>query len=94
VAGEIEFELPENLTVSCVHPVHEHMEKMVDEESNDKIVIKASAVQRTDTAGLQLLFAFVVAAQERNIQLSWIEPSEKLLDAAEVLGMQEQLAIQ
>ncbi len=87
MAQTAEYELPESLTVAAIHPIHEQFERLVDDQANDHIILHASAVQRADTAGIQLLYALVVAAKERQITLSWNSPSEKLRTAAQVLGM-------
>ena len=93
MAQTVEYQLPENLTVANVHPVHEQFELLVEDKANDHIIIHASSVQRADTAGIQLLYAMVVAAKERQITLSWDNPSEKLRSAAQILGMTGQLGI-
>lgn len=93
MAQTVEYELPENLTVANIHPIHEQFESLVDDQKNDHILLRASAVQRADTAGIQLLYALVVAAKERQIALSWDSPSEKLRTAAHILGMAGHLGI-
>lgn len=93
MANTIEFDLPENLTIANIHPIHEQLEAMVDDQTHDQIVIHAAGVNRADTAGVQLLHAFVVAAKDRQISLDWDRPSKKLLEAADILGMTEALGI-
>lgn len=93
MAQTVEYQLPENLTVSNVQPIHEQFELLVDNQNNDHIILHAAAVQRADTAGIQLLYALVVAAKERQITLSWDKPSEKLRSAAHILGMAHHLGI-
>lgn len=87
----VEIELPENLTVANIHPIHERFEEAVDDKDHDSILIKAASVTRADTAGVQLLHAFVVAAKERNIELDWNKPSEKLCSVVNILGMEKSL---
>ncbi|HMW47866.1 MAG TPA: STAS domain-containing protein [Cellvibrionaceae bacterium] len=53
----------------------------------------AGGVTRADTAGIQLLYALVLAARERQIALTWQNPSEKLRTAAQILGMTSHLGI-
>ena len=91
MANAAEINLPENLTITNIHPVHELLEAMVDDQTHDQIVIHAAAVQRADTAGIQLLYAFAKAAKERQITLDWDQPSAKLISAAEILGMKDSL---
>lgn len=89
----IEIELPENFTVANIHPIHERFEEVVDDKEHDSILIKAASVMRADTAGVQLLHAFVMAAKERNIALDWDHPSEKLCSVAGILGMSKALGL-
>lgn len=89
----VEFELPEQLTVGQVQSLHEQLESLVDDKQNDHIILHGAAVTRADTAGIQLLYALVMAAKERQIALSWREPSEKLRTAAQILGMTSHLGI-
>ncbi len=93
MASTLNYELPEQLTVANVQALHEQLEHMVDDAKNDRIVLQASGVTRADTAGIQLLYALVLAAKERQIALSWEKPSEKLRIAAQILGMSEHLGI-
>ncbi|MFL0799180.1 MAG: STAS domain-containing protein [Agarilytica sp.] len=89
----VDFQLPDNLTIANVHGLHEQLEALVEEEENDKIVIQAGGVTRADTAGIQLLLAFVNSAKEHQISLDWDHPSDKLLTAASVLGLENALGM-
>lgn len=93
VGTSVDFKLPENLTIANVHGLHEELEALVSTKGNDHINLQASAVSRADTAGVQLLLAFVNSAKEHKIELAWQDPSEKLLTAASVLGLQSALGI-
>lgn len=93
MSSEVSFQLPENLTIASVQGLHEQLETLVDQHDHDKIIIQASAVKRADTAGLQLLLAFVNTTKDRQIKLDWNTPSEKLLAAAELLGLEGDLGI-
>lgn len=93
MAATVDISLPENLTIANVHGLHEELEALVGQHENDRVVIHAESVNRADTAGLQLLLAFVHTAKEHQITLDWQEPSEKLISAANVLGLEEALGI-
>ncbi|MEY4590317.1 MAG: hypothetical protein RL497_2393 [Pseudomonadota bacterium] len=93
MAQSLTFELPEQLTVGYVQSIHEQLETLVDDKQNDHIVLQAAGVARADTAGIQLLYALVLAAKERQIALTWDKPSEKLRTAAQILGMASHLGI-
>lgn len=89
----VDFKLPENLTIANVHGLHEEFETLVDTKDCDKVILRADGVTRADTAGLQLLVAFVHATKERQIQVDWDRPSEKLCSAAGLLGVGDTLGI-
>lgn len=94
MASTIDVHLPENLTIANVHGLHEQLEAIVGEKDYDRVVLQAEDVQRADTAGLQLLTAFVHAAKERQLNLDWDKPSDKLCSAASLLGLDGALGIQ
>ncbi len=89
----VELELPEDLTVAHVQGLHEQLEGLVDDQSNDGIIAHGKGVRRVDTAGLQLLLVAKQAADERQISWVWDEPSEVLKEGARLLGMQKKLDI-
>lgn len=89
MATSANFQLPENLTISSVQALHEQLEALVDQSDHDKIHFKADAVSRADTAGIQLLLAFIQSVKERKIELIWDAPSEKLVSAVSVLGLDD-----
>ncbi|SMF36437.1 Anti-anti-sigma regulatory factor (antagonist of anti-sigma factor) [Alteromonadaceae bacterium Bs31] len=93
MASTVSFNLPENLTIANIHGLHEDFEALVDKEECDAIVLRADGVQRADTAGLQLIAAFVKASRERQIQVSWDHPSEKLCTVAALLGLEKMIGI-
>lgn len=93
MAATIDFHLPENLTIANVQGLHEQLEALVGEKDFDKVVLQAEYVQRADTAGIQLLLAFVHATKERQIEIDWDQPSEKLCSAAKVLGLDSVLGL-
>lgn len=93
MADSVSFQLPENLTVANVHLLHEELEALVGRHDHDNIVLLADSVSRADTAGIQLLVAFVRSAKERQIKLDWNNPSDKLIAAATVLGLDTALGL-
>lgn len=93
MASTIDFHLPENMTIANVGALHEEFEALVNEKDCEKVVLQAQDVQRTDTAGIQLLLAFVQASHDRQISVGWDAPSEKLCNAATLLGLDDALGI-
>jgi anti-anti-sigma regulatory factor len=57
------------------------------------IVLIGDKVERADTAGLQLLYAFKQEVEKQSKQLNWQKPSDVLLTACANLGMTESLGI-
>lgn len=82
-----EIQLPAQLTINKVQALQEILEKIADDRNKDRVIIHAADVERVDTAGIQLLYAFVLEARRRGIILEWDHPSAKLASAAELLGM-------
>ena len=93
MAERIEFHLPESLTIANVNSLHEEFEALVNQPDCDKVVLQGRDVHRTDTAGVQLLLAFVFASRERQISIDWDQPSQKLINAASLLGLDTELGI-
>ena len=57
------------------------------------VVINASAVERVDTATLQLLCAFVRERVGHDREVTWREPSAPLIQASKLLGLTELLCL-
>jgi anti-anti-sigma regulatory factor len=62
-------------------------------ESNDDISIDASAVEMIDTAILQLLLAATIKIRSSENKINWINPSDKFISNASLLGLTESLGI-
>ena len=61
---------------------------------NDEIDIHASEVERIDGSALQLLCALFNYADQNNLVINWINPSDALKESAQILGMQQILELQ
>ena len=57
------------------------------------IVLISDKVERADTSGLQLIYAFKKEVEAQNKEMSWKKPSDALLSACEALGMSEALGV-
>ena len=84
-------DLPSNLTIATAETLHEQLEPLLN--GSDDIVLNASAVERADTAGLQVLLAFSKALEARSVAITWSVPAKPLVDAAEQLGLKQLLAL-
>jgi len=56
---------------------------------NDEIDIYAAEVERIDGSALQLLCALFTYANQNNLVINWIEPSDVLIQSAQTLGVQK-----
>jgi hemoglobin-like flavoprotein/ABC-type transporter Mla MlaB component len=56
-------------------------------DKQQTIQIDASRVERIDGTALQLLCALFVEAENNNVSLQWVEPSQALLQAAKYSGL-------
>lgn len=57
------------------------------------IVFHAAELNKVDTPSLQLLLSFIRVANEQNISWEWQEPSNVLIQTANLLGIQELLKL-
>ncbi len=60
-------------------------------EKKPHVVLIADKIERTDTAGVQLVYSFMQYAKEKDVAVTWQKPSENLLETATKLGMSEAL---
>jgi len=60
---------------------------------NDEIDIDASEVERIDGSALQLLCALFSYANQNNLVIHWLKPSDALQQAADTLGLKQVLEL-
>ncbi len=60
---------------------------------NSPIVLDASQLERIDGAGLQLLTAFFQEAVESGLSVSWRNPADTLIYAANLTGLNDVLQL-
>lgn len=87
------FALPAELTAAGVHALHRQFEQFLGNSALTAIKFEAAHVRRADTAGLQLLHAFVRAAEERGLQWELMNVSPVLVRSAKLLGLDAALSI-
>jgi len=83
--------LGSNLSISQVSDLHEKFLDIIREP--ESVVIDASEIEHTDTAGLQCLYSFKVSMDEEGTPVSWDAPSDAFIKAAQLLGMREHLGL-
>ena len=60
-------------------------------EQDAPIVLEAAKLERIDAASLQLIYSFFEKVESNGGEISWSNPSEQLVSAAELLGMKDAL---
>ncbi|HTV85397.1 MAG TPA: STAS domain-containing protein [Dyella sp.] len=90
VSSEARIGIPADCRIADVGDLHR---KLSDAFDAPQIVLDASAVERVDTAALQLLVVFQREAAKRGKQMSWAGVSAPLHEAASQLGLAQTLAL-
>ena len=85
------IELVSNCTVKEAVALKQSLCAVVD--SAQPVTLDATAVERVDTAILQLLCTFVRARVAANLNVVWQGNESPLFEAARLLGLQELLAL-
>lgn len=91
MANSVTVDLPDNLTIATVESLQEQLDPFA--MGSQDVVLNGEGVERADTAGLQLLYAFSQALKSHNAQMSWLNPSSVLTEAANNLGLSDHLAL-
>lgn len=90
----ITFQLPQSLDISVVNETKEMMvQKLHTEKTVEQVNIDARELSRIDTAGLQLLTAFIIDINRQKIEFSWQNVNEELVNSASRLGLNNLLKL-
>ena len=54
---------------------------------NMPVVLISDKIEKADTAGLQLIYAFIKKVELQGSTVTWQKPSDMLYQACEILGM-------
>ena len=87
---ETRIAIPADCRIADVGDLHKQLTGALD---SPQIVLDGSAVDRVDTAALQLLVVFQREAQKRARPVNWAGASVPLHDAATQLGLAQVLAL-
>ncbi|GMR01593.1 MAG: hypothetical protein BMS9Abin19_0994 [Gammaproteobacteria bacterium] len=79
------------LVINNARPLSQEFSQLI--KTNEDISIDASAVEMIDTAILQLLLATTISIRTSKHKVNWINPSEKFIASASLLGLSELLGI-
>lgn len=63
-------------------------------DTNQKVVLDASKVEKIDTSIMQLLTAFCRSASAKGIEVQWKNPNSRILHSAELLGLSNPLGLE
>jgi len=77
--------LGDSLTIEQVAALHADLSSRLDERN---LVLEAGRLTHVDTAGLQLLTAFIRAAEGRGARVEWRAPQAALRESARRLGLE------
>jgi anti-anti-sigma regulatory factor len=87
------FQLPEDLLADNLATVALQLEAVLV-DSPELIEVDAHALELVDTAGMQLLYAFVRDAWQDGKRVAWKDPTPQFEEAARVLGMSHALGLE
>lgn len=89
--GDVVVDLESSIAIADVKQLAGKL-RGLPKESRD-VVLDASRVDAVDTAGLQLLVAFVRDTASQGVNVSWREPPEALCHAAACLDLEGPLRL-
>ena len=89
--GERKYVLDSVLVINNAHTMHGQFMALINAKRN--VVIDASSVEMVDTSILQLLLAFVIKLHAEDLKVTWMNPSNELLNRAEILDLSEKLGL-
>ena len=91
MTNKTSFSCGEVLDIAHVTALHSRLQKSLQKAS--VIELKADKVSKTDTAGLQLILSLISEVKLVGGEVIWKKPSQMLIDAASLLGLQQQLGL-
>lgn len=89
--GECRVALAADLVIAGAAGLHAQLGEALDQP--EPVVLDAADVARLDTAGLQLLLAFVQARDEALAKWHWENVGAALRDCAAQVGLEEMLQL-
>jgi len=81
----------DSLDISIVSNLASELKVALD--SGQAIQLNAADVGKADAAALQLLCAFFLDAQTHGIDVTWLDPSDALINSASATGLTEYLGL-
>lgn len=91
MASKTTFSCGEQLDIAEAAALYSRLQKSLARSAT--IELKADAVAKADTAGLQLFAALATEVAKTGGALIWKNPSQVLLDTAALLGLERALGL-
>lgn len=91
MAAKTTFSCGTSLDITEVASLQARLHKSLQKSST--IELKADGVKKADTAGLQLFIALARDVSNTGGALVWKKPSQALIDAARLLGLEKELGL-
>ena len=91
MAAKTTFSCGDLLDISVVAGLQARLRKSLEKSST--IELKADSVKKADTAGLQVFVALMREVESTGGCLIWKKPSDELIKAASLLGLDEALGL-
>lgn len=85
------FSCGDSLDITLAAALHSRLQMSLQKSSS--IELQASSVRIADTAGLQLFVALNSEIRRTGGELIWVKPSRALVDAAALLGLENELGL-
>ena len=82
---------PDSFTIASVADFHGELSTAL--ETQTEIVLNGTDVDSADTAALQLLCALFMDASAQDINISWEDASQALMDSAKCIGVDETIGL-
>ena len=83
----LDCRLPGNCSISHIAALRQELMALLSQKGKSSVALHADEVHKVDTAGVQLLYALVMALQAKGVQWAWVDPSQKLKASAKLLGL-------
>lgn len=79
------------LRIGSVAALYARLRDAID--GAEQVTLDAARVESTDTASLQLLYAFVREGRERGVEVHWHAPAKPLCRDARLLGLSVEMGL-
>lgn len=89
MSDSVQIDAGEKLHISVVEVLHEKLEDALSNHQN--VELDLSKVGQVDTASMQLLYVYKVAADNAGIDFNLCKPTDAVIVGAKLLGLQQHL---